>query len=134
MFPMLKCAFEVCSGRERQTDEQRTVSVQNLEMVEDNKKKVTGMAKLVTTINNVPSLVTASKPEENSVKNPSNLITGIGYGGIAIAKGIFDGVTGIFVEPYKGGKDDGLTGVAKGLGRGLLGVVAKPLGGVAGFV
>lgn len=92
------------------------------------------MAKLVTTINDVPSILTVSKREEGTTKNPSNVITGLGYGGYAILKGVFDGVTGIVIEPIKGGKDDGFTGVAKGIGRGLLGVVAKPIGGVAGFV
>jgi hypothetical protein len=29
---------------------------------------------------------------------------------------------------------DGFSGVAKGVGRGLIGVVAKPIGGIAGFV
>jgi vacuolar protein sorting-associated protein 13A/C len=58
----------------------------------------------------------------------------LGYGGYAILKGAFDGVTGIFTEPVKGGMQDGAGGVIKGLGRGLIGVVAKPIGGVAGFV
>lgn len=49
-------------------------------------------------------------------------------------KGAFEGVTGIFTEPVKGGMDDGAKGVAKGIGRGLIGVVTKPIGGVAGFV
>jgi len=49
-------------------------------------------------------------------------------------RGAFDGVTGIFTEPVKGGMNEGPKGVAKGIGRGLIGVVAKPIGGVAGFV
>lgn len=61
------------------------------------------------------------------------MISGLGYGGYAIIKGAFEGVTGIITEPVKGGMKDGALGVAKGIGRGLLGVVAKPIGGVAGF-
>lgn len=62
------------------------------------------------------------------------MISGLGYGGYAIVKGALEGVTGIFVEPVKGGMNEGAKGVAKGFGRGLIGVVAKPIGGVAGFV
>lgn len=86
------------------------------------------------TINSVPNILTASEREDEKTKNPSNVVTGLGYGGFAIVKGVFDGVTGIFVEPVKGGIKDGASGVFKGIGRGLIGVAAKPIGGVAGFV
>lgn len=100
----------------------------------EKKIKQNGLSKVVTGINDLPSILTASSKEEQKTKNPSNVITGLGYGGFAILKGVFDGVTGIVVEPIKGGNQDGISGVAKGIGRGLLGVVAKPIGGVAGFV
>lgn len=86
------------------------------------------------TINSVPNILTASEIEEQQTKNPSNVLSGLGYGGFAIFKGVFDGVTGIITEPIKGGTKDGFSGVAKGIGRGLIGVVAKPIGGIAGFV
>lgn len=103
-------------------------------MMEEKKSKKNGLSKVVSGINDLPAIITASKKEEDKTKNPSNVITGLGYGGYAILKGVFDGVTGIVVEPIKGGNSDGAVGVAKGIGRGLLGVVAKPIGGVAGFV
>ena len=36
------------------------------------------------------------------------------------------GLTGIFTKPYKGAKKHGVKGFAKGLGSGLVGVVASP--------
>jgi hypothetical protein len=44
--------------------------------------------------------------------------------------GLFKGVTGIVMDPLKGAKRDGVTGFAKGVGTGILGVVAKPVAGV----
>ena len=43
-------------------------------------------------------------------KNPKNLASGIGYGGVAFAKGLFRGLTGIVYEPYKGAKKKGIKG------------------------
>jgi hypothetical protein len=103
-------------------------------MMVEKKKKSDGLSKVVYTINTLPNILTSSSREEDTTKNPSNFVTGLGYGGFAILKGVFDGVTGIIVEPIKGGTQDGFSGVAKGIGRGLLGVIAKPIGGVAGFV
>ena len=70
----------------------------------------------------------------HKTKNPQNIASGLGYGGLALAKGVFNGITGIVYEPYKGTKSEGVKGTFKGIGRGLLGVVAKPTGGVVGFV
>ena len=92
------------------------------------------MSKVVNGINSVPEILTASEVEDKKTKQPSNVISGLGYGTFSIVKGAVEGVTGIFTEPVKGGMKDGAKGVAKGVGRGLIGVVAKPIGGVAGFV
>ena len=111
----------------------RTYSVQKLEEIEVKPEKVGALSRMVLTINAAPNILTASQVEEEHTKNPSNVITGLGYGGYAILKGVFNGVTGIVTEPVKGGSKDGISGFAKGIGRGLIGVVAKPIGGVAGF-
>jgi sterol 3beta-glucosyltransferase len=47
--------------------------------------------------------------------------------------GVFKGVTGIVYEPIKGGKREGAKGVAKGLGRGFIGIIAQPIAGTVGF-
>lgn len=51
----------------------------------------------------------------------------------ALSEGIIDGVTGVFEQPVRGAIDGGAAGFAQGIGRGLLGVVTKPMSGLAGF-
>ena len=41
-----------------------------------------------------------------------------------------DGISGLVLQPIKGAQKDGAAGFFKGVGKGLLGVVAKPVGGV----
>lgn len=43
------------------------------------------------------------------------------------------GIAGLVTDPYKGAKSGGAEGFFKGVGRGLLGVVAKPAAGAVGF-
>lgn len=85
-------------------------------------------------INSAPQKITSSVVDEQKTKNPSNLISGLGYGTYAIAKGVFDGVTGIVTEPVKGARNEGFKGAAKGLASGIIGIVAKPVAGTVGFV
>jgi hypothetical protein len=47
-----------------------------------------------------------------------------------IGFGLFD----IFVQPYKGAKEEGVKGALKGFGRGTLGTLFKPAAGSAGLV
>jgi len=58
----------------------------------------------------------------------------MGYGGMAFCKGIFFGITGLVTEPYKGAKKKGAKGAAVGVGKGLIGLVAKPVAGTVGLV
>ena len=62
------------------------------------------------------------------------MVSGVGYGGLAFAKGIFFGITGLVTEPYKGARKTGPKGFAAGIGKGLIGVVAKPVAGTVGLV
>jgi hypothetical protein len=48
-------------------------------------------------------------------------------------KGIGQGVGGLFYEPYKGARDGGVTGAFIGATKGTVGLVMKPLAGVASF-
>jgi len=43
--------------------------------------------------------------------------------------GVYDGVTGLFQQPAEGARKEGPLGFAKGLGKGLGGVVLKPIAG-----
>ena len=46
---------------------------------------------------------------------------------------LLEGGKGVFYNPVAGAMDDGAKGFVKGLGTGLVGIVAKPLSGVAAF-
>lgn len=54
----------------------------------------------------------------------------MGTGFKRFGKGLFEGVTGIVVNPIKEGKKSGVKGVFKGIGTGLTGLVFKPAAGV----
>lgn len=83
---------------------------------------------------NAPNILTGSSSESVKHKNPKNFMSGLGYGGYALCKGIFTGVTGLVYEPYKGAKKQGAKGFAVGAGKGLIGLVTKPVGGAVGMV
>lgn len=51
-------------------------------------------------------------------------------GGGALAKGIFRGVTGILTKPLEGAKASGVEGFVQGFGKGLIGAAAQPVSGV----
>ena len=40
------------------------------------------------------------------------------------------GLSGIVVSPVRGAQEDGIKGFFKGIGKGLLGIIAKPTGGI----
>jgi len=47
--------------------------------------------------------------------------------------GFFDGVTGVVTQPIKGAKEHGVGGFFKGIGKGAIGLVARPAAGVVDF-
>ncbi|GMP76190.1 hypothetical protein CsSME_00032971 [Camellia sinensis var. sinensis] len=51
-------------------------------------------------------------------------------GGGALAKGLFRGVTGILTKPLKGAKASGVEGFVQGVGKGITGAAAQPVSGV----
>ncbi|PVH68558.1 glycosyltransferase family 1 protein [Cadophora sp. DSE1049] len=61
---------------------------------------------------------------------PTQQVTDIKSGARAIGKefafGMYDGVTGLVTQPWKGAQKEGVTGFAKGIGKGIGGVVFKP--------
>lgn len=48
-----------------------------------------------------------------------------------LAQGFIDGVTGVVKAPMRGAARSGLEGFAKGLGKGLLGLLVKPMIGIS---
>lgn len=51
-------------------------------------------------------------------------------GGRRFAKGVWDGITGVVMQPVEGASRKGAKGFFAGIGRGIVGLVAKPVGGV----
>ena len=58
-------------------------------------------------------------------------VHGVGSGGIKLVQGLFDGVTGVVRAPMRGAEKKGMEGFAKGVGKGLLGLVVKPVIGIS---
>ncbi|KAF6822330.1 sterol glucosyltransferase [Colletotrichum plurivorum] len=48
--------------------------------------------------------------------------------------GFYDGLTGVFTDPYRGAKEGGALGLMKGVGTGSLGLVTKPGAGIFGLM
>lgn len=55
-------------------------------------------------------------------------------GAEGVTKGIFRGITGVFKDPIKGARENGLEGFAKGVGTGVAGVVVRPIKGLGTMV
>ncbi|OCL10385.1 glycosyltransferase family 1 protein [Glonium stellatum] len=60
--------------------------------------------------------------------------TGMTIAGKMFVHGTVEGVADIFVQPYKGGKEEGAWGVAKGIGKGSIGGAAKISSAAMGLV
>ena len=45
-------------------------------------------------------------------------------------QGFVSGVTGVVKQPLQGARKEGAAGFFKGFGKGLVGVVARPVGGI----
>jgi hypothetical protein len=56
---------------------------------------------------------------------------GVGTGVSKLAQGFIEGVTGVVKAPMRGAERKGLEGFAKGMGKGLLGLVVKPMIGIS---
>ncbi|XP_031336343.1 vacuolar protein sorting-associated protein 13 isoform X2 [Photinus pyralis] len=74
-----------------------------------------------------------SKRRDQINKKPATVQEGIARGGKGLVMGIFDGVTGVFTKPISGAKEEGIEGFFKGIGKGAVGLVARPTAGVIDF-
>ncbi|VDO04823.1 unnamed protein product [Rodentolepis nana] len=70
---------------------------------------------------------------EEMTRTPENFGAGVARGGKGLVMGVFGGVTGIFSQPISGAKKEGVEGFFKGLGKGLIGTVTRPVSGVVDF-
>jgi len=60
-----------------------------------------------------------------------NVAVGIGSGVQKLAQGFIEGVTGVVKAPLRGAEKRGFEGFAKGIGKGLLGLLVKPIIGIS---
>ena len=65
---------------------------------------------------------------------PTNALAGAVTGLKEFGEGLAEGVAGIFVQPIKGFQQEGALGLAKGVGKGLIGVAVKPVVGTLDLV
>ena len=77
---------------------------------------------------------------DNTVR-PQQQVSGFKSGAKAVGKefafGWYDGVTGLFTQPWKGAQKEGSSGFLKGIGKGIGGFVTKPgaaLFGIPGYI
>lgn len=72
---------------------------------------------------------------DSTVRTPiriSGIQSGLRAAGEEFTFGIYDGVTGLFLQPYNGAKAGGTLGFVKGLGKGFGGFVLKDLAAIIG--
>ena len=60
-----------------------------------------------------------------------NVASGLGSGVQKLVSGFLEGVTGVVRAPIRGAEKRGLEGFAKGIGKGLLGLLVKPIIGIS---
>ncbi|RTE81520.1 hypothetical protein BHE90_003977 [Fusarium euwallaceae] len=82
-------------------------------------------------LHNVPKLLgdDTVRPQEQV----SDFKSGARAAGREFGLGWYDGVTGLFTQPWRGAQKEGVGGFFKGIGRGFGGFVAKPCAGVFGI-
>lgn len=56
---------------------------------------------------------------------------GVESGFVKLVQGFMDGVTGVVKAPMRGAEKRGIEGFAKGIGKGLLGLLVKPMIGIS---
>lgn len=74
---------------------------------------------------------------DSTVRTPrriSGMKSGLRAAGEEFTFGVYDGVTGLVLQPYKGVKKDGVKGLVPGIGKGLFGFVLKDLAAIIGPV
>ncbi|KDP27978.1 hypothetical protein JCGZ_19058 [Jatropha curcas] len=86
------------------------------------------MSKGVAALSMDKKFIQSRQRQEN--KGVEDLGDVIREGGGALAKGLFRGVTGILTKPLEGAKTSGVEGFVQGVGKGIIGAAAQPVSGV----
>lgn len=72
---------------------------------------------------------------DSTVRTPirvSGIQSGLKAAGSEFVFGIYDGVTGLWLQPYRGAKENGAVGLVKGVGKGFGGFILKDLAAIIG--
>jgi hypothetical protein len=94
----------------------------------------TGLEAVGDRFSQAPDRVFKIPVNENRRKQPGNFASGIFMGTGKMLIGIVKGIGGLIYEPIKGAKTGGFKGATKGFGKGILGLVCKPVAGTIEFV
>jgi hypothetical protein len=62
------------------------------------------------------------------------MVSGLAYGGKSMVEHLVSAVAGVVIEPMKGAKKGGFRGGAVGFGKGILGLICKPVAGTIDLV
>ncbi|EFA86667.1 RhoGAP domain-containing protein [Heterostelium album PN500] len=90
----------------------------------------TGIKSTVSTNESLQS----DQQQQQQPQAPKTFVDGVFKGLVSIGSGIINGTKGVVVEPYRGAKREGVAGFAKGVAKGVGGVVLLPVVGVMEFV
>ena len=72
---------------------------------------------------------------DTTVRTPLRITgyqSGLRAAGEELVFGVYDGLTGLWLQPYRGARDHGFLGLIQGMGRGLGGFVLKDLAAIFG--
>ena len=97
---------------------------------------ILSLEKLSDGIDSIPGNGTKISKNANSplYRDPSNIASGVASGTKSLLTKVFGAVAGVIVGPLKGVKRGGLKGGAVGFGKGMLGLVCKPVKGTIDLV
>jgi len=76
------------------------------------------------------------RDRRNTLRSPDRdfavtFFEGVESGAVKLVRGVWDGVTGVVRAPLRGAERHGMEGFAKGVGKGLLGLLVKPMIGLS---
>lgn len=76
------------------------------------------------------------RDRRNTLRSPDRdfavtFFEGVESGAVKLVRGVWDGVTGVVRAPIRGAERHGMEGFAKGVGKGLLGLLVKPVIGLS---
>ncbi|WAR06888.1 VP13A-like protein [Mya arenaria] len=67
-------------------------------------------------------------------QRPSNLPLSLALAGRGFVMGVCLGLSGVILDPIRGAQEEGVEGFFKGIGKGIMGLLTKPTGGVFDMV